>query len=473
MALEPHLEPPVLDKSLSGPGGPVRSLLLESYSLREPSISLFLYHGRDPITWKQLVPWNLLRTALWSRVTMDEYTAARDPRIPKRPKCDDFASNGALCRTPTKPERTPLAVPPQPSVKQAPAPFQQATADIILRSSDAVDFRVRSAILAEASRVFRNMLSPTSLKRKADNPDDPTVDGLPVIRCAERAELLYVILLFCYPIEDPDVKSGQSLCDVLKVALNYEMDYIVKKVIKQFTEYASKEPLKMYMHACRHKWPQGMAIAARASLGRPIQPADLAELEDVENKRFISALELLRLQSYHKTCGHIASNVIGTVSENSTQMKLPWLPHGNWVWFNCPHRHPTAPVEHVQIQGGAELIASRWWTAYLRKAQEKLRCRPSGGTLLDTKPFAAFAAAATEHCTQCKRQVIEDLLTFNNLLAQEVEKAIEEVRLACARDRKLNQAPVQVDFDHKSEDKAFGAHLPITPWSVLFVSVPL
>lgn len=397
---------------------------------------------------------------------MDTYSALRDPRLPKRPKCDDFASNSVMYSASAdfKPENPPAVI-PNPT-KHAPPPFNQPTADAVLRSCDAVDFRVRSAILSEASRVFRAVFSSTSAKRKAGNSDETTADELPLVRCSEKAELLHVLLLFCYPVEDPEIRSGEALCDILKVALNYEMDYVVKKVIKQFTELAATKPLKMYMHACRRMWPQGMGIAARASLSRPIQPADLAEFEDVESKRFISALELVRLQAYHKTCGQVASGVIGTVSgpDNSIHLKLPWLPHGNWVWFNCPHRPHTAPVEQVQIQNGVELIAAKWWATYLRKAQDKLRCRPSGGTLLDTKPFAAFAAAATEHCALCKRQVIEDLLTFNNLLAQEVEKAVEEVRLRFCRARALlsPEAPGnQVVFDCKSEDRALAA--PTTP----------
>ncbi|KAI0091566.1 hypothetical protein BDY19DRAFT_633700 [Irpex rosettiformis] len=361
---------------------------------------------------------------------MDSYISSRDPRLVKRPRSDasEFSSN-RLVSSPEKHIQTRGDHPP--AAKLAPAPFDQASGDVIIRTMDSVDFRVKSAILAEASAYFRAWFSKSApAKRAATSIGDVDPDGLPIFRVNENAELLNVVLRFCYPVDEPCIKSALALCDVLVVAMRYEMDYVVRKLIRVFKSFAEKEPLKMYMFACRRKWPVGITLAAKASLTRPIQISDLVELENIADNQFISGLELLRLQAYHKACGQAASCVIGfmySADMTSSQLKLPWLPTGEWAWFTCQHKNALSTAEKVFIQNNAELPAAKWWTIYLRKAQEKLRSRPSGATVLDAKPFAAFAAAAMEHCGLCKRQAIEDLLTFNNLLAHQVEKAVGEV----------------------------------------------
>ena len=309
----------------------------------------------------------------------------------------------------------------------------RSSADVILRSMDLVDFRVKSAILVEASAHFRVMFAKNPpVKRTVTSLGGADSSELPIVRLPENAELLNVVLRFCYPVEEPCIKSPLALCDVLTVAMRYEMEYVVRKLVRIFATFAEKEPMKMFMFACRRKWPVGISLAAKASLIRPIQLSDLTESENIAQNQFITGSELLRLQMYHKACGQAASSVIGllySADMASTQLKLPWLSKGEWAWFSCQHKNAVSMSEKVCIQDNVELPAAKWWTIYLRKAQEKLRSRPTGATVLDTKPFAAFAAAAMEHCGLCKRQVIEDLLAFNNLLAQQVEKAVSEVRV--------------------------------------------
>ncbi|KAI0766019.1 hypothetical protein BC629DRAFT_1647970 [Irpex lacteus] len=198
-----------------------------------------------------------------------------------------------------------------------------------------------------------------------------------------------------------------------------------QRLFRIFDTHSEKDPLKMYMFACRHKLPKGIASAARATLNRPIQMLDVARLETSQR----TSSSLIRLQAYHKACGQAASSVIGaiyayTADLTSNELKLPWLPMGEWTWFTCQHNNSVSATEMVIIQNNVELPAAKWWTNYLRKAQEKLRNRPTGAAVQDMKPFSAFAAAATDHCGLCKRHVISDLHTFNNLLAHQVERAV-------------------------------------------------
>lgn len=70
-------------------------------------------------------------------------------------------------------------------------------ADVILRSCDSVDFRVRKSILSEVSGFFKDMFSllqPEYISSSASGNDN--VDRLSVVPVAEDKEALYLFLRF-------------------------------------------------------------------------------------------------------------------------------------------------------------------------------------------------------------------------------------------------------------------------------------
>ncbi|KAA1476550.1 hypothetical protein DENSPDRAFT_785206, partial [Dentipellis sp. KUC8613] len=77
-------------------------------------------------------------------------------------------------------------------------PFDAANADVILRSSQSVDFRVRKANLSDASPFFETMFSlpqqgPSADGHRSRNGDD-YVDGLPVVQMQESTTTLQHLL---------------------------------------------------------------------------------------------------------------------------------------------------------------------------------------------------------------------------------------------------------------------------------------
>lgn len=76
----------------------------------------------------------------------------------------------------------------QAQIRDAWPPFHNdPNADIILRASDNVDFRVVRCILAKASQAFRDMFAaqpspPISSRADADAESEDIRDGLPVVR---------------------------------------------------------------------------------------------------------------------------------------------------------------------------------------------------------------------------------------------------------------------------------------------------
>jgi hypothetical protein len=72
--------------------------------------------------------------------------------------------------------------------------FDVSDTNLIIRSSDLVDFRVHKPVLAMASPFFKDLLS---LPQPSDSE---TVDGLPVVQLPEGSELLNSLVSILYPV---------------------------------------------------------------------------------------------------------------------------------------------------------------------------------------------------------------------------------------------------------------------------------
>lgn len=121
-----------------------------------------------------------------------------------------------------------------PIVTLANAPFDKSNADIILRSSDNVDFRVFKQLLIIASPFFESMFT-------LSQPADLEIvsfqclkDSLPVVPLSESSEVVEALLMFCYPrwSQKPVLGTLEEIQDVLEAAIKYEMED-VKNVIQE------------------------------------------------------------------------------------------------------------------------------------------------------------------------------------------------------------------------------------------------
>jgi BTB/POZ domain len=73
-------------------------------------------------------------------------------------------------------------------------PSDASDANLVIRSSDFVNFKVHKLVLAVASPFFKDLLS------LPQPPDSESVDGLPVVQLSEDSELLSTLVSMLYPI---------------------------------------------------------------------------------------------------------------------------------------------------------------------------------------------------------------------------------------------------------------------------------
>ncbi len=98
----------------------------------------------------------------------------------------------------------------------ASAPFDNLTADLVVRTSDHTQFHVVKAILSVASPVFADMFRvAANLPPETVSPCD-YIDGVPVVEVTEDRKTIDTILRLCYPVNNP-ILSDTDIDTIVRV----------------------------------------------------------------------------------------------------------------------------------------------------------------------------------------------------------------------------------------------------------------
>ena len=149
-------------------------------------------------------------------------------------------------------------------------------ANITLRSSDRVNFRVHKALLAMSSPFFEHLLS------LPQPPDSEIVDDLPVVQLFEDAELLNSLLSLLYPIPPVIPGSYEKVFALLAACQKYDMvsiqSYIRAEIERgTFPAPVGAQSFGAYALASRLGLIPEMENAAELTLGQPMTFESLGE----------------------------------------------------------------------------------------------------------------------------------------------------------------------------------------------------
>ncbi|KAJ6540451.1 hypothetical protein B0H19DRAFT_1239718 [Mycena capillaripes] len=253
-------------------------------------------------------------------------------------------------------------------------PFNDPAADVILSSSDGVDFRVYRLVLSLLSSVFKDMFSVPQPQ------DDPAV---PSITMAESAVVLDGVLRFCYP--------GADTVGITPTAKQYVQGYM------------DAQPIAVFAIACRHEWRELATDAARRSLELPIRAFD----EQTPELTGVDAAHYHTLLKYHAACG---------AASKKTVEVLRWLeaPPDEGIWWKCTPR--------------TLWPARDWFITYLTAVKDVVAGRPLAR--LDDPEFMVKAVKGLSKCTQCRYSGFAQLRPFVvNTLGPRIRSVIDEVSL--------------------------------------------
>ncbi|KAJ6564894.1 hypothetical protein DFH09DRAFT_1363900 [Mycena vulgaris] len=290
---------------------------------------------------------------------------------------------------------------PPPSSSLIPGPpFNDPDADVILRSSDGIDFRVHRVILSQASPFFKNMFP---LPQPNSEPE------LPTISMAESSSVLEEVLRFWYPGAVPvAVRTLDKFREMAEILfLKYDMQFLVPRAKRDLRDYMAEDPVAVFAIACRLSWKDIALDSAKSTLRIPLRtfeahrPAYLA---------YISADTFYTLLHYHSTCAKVA-----TSAASSTEL----IPVSG-----CPS--PSSHCPSIDVQNWS---VKTWFGAYVNGLKELLATAPC--TRLDSPELfkPAEDQMAQYSCLHCSRNAHRLMMGFGATLKAKIEQEIESVEL--------------------------------------------
>ena len=324
------------------------------------------------------------------------------------------------------PPASPTPIPPE---NLAPAPFDDARADLILQSSDKVHFRVFKIILSLASSIFDDMFSI---------PSPPIHDKVQVVPLSEHSTALDVALRHIYPVRTPTAE-GNTLhyASILaEFARKYQVEALDKFITDYLVESAERDPMGVYAIAATYGYNSIGANAAKSCLKLPFADLQSSYLQCA------TAEQILELLRYHVACGEAASVLASSNRTwfSSLSRNGIFAPkHGSSEWSTCRSCSMLDFIPQTSEDNSAGSLARKsgprcLWN-YLYRSALVLAHHPTAE--VTTEAFIL----KTNDCHSCAQSMRGDMLEVGAVLGREIKNAIERVSLS------LHHCPMSAMFN--------------------------
>jgi len=324
--------------------------------------------------------------------------------------------------------------PSNPSKAADPGPPFNSTsrADIILRSSDGVEFYVMKAFLIYASQVFDTMFT---LPQSNNSNEKQSTNGLDVVVMAEDSKMLRWMLLFCYPGSHPMPEETEDILNLASIADKYDMDAISKEVqeILVASSTIKEDPLRIFAIAVHHGWESVGRAAARSTLALRLQ-----DLPSSNELAIISGMDLYHLTQYRYQCSSAIRKWISQKGAVFLGRQREGLDTFVWWKVNYLQRNNHCMTQRIfdykpsgrgekAITISCEGLTSPWWTEYIKSILKELEFCPFEGTIYDDGGCTSEALTGAASCSFCAASAYKDFPVYKELLAKGIAEVIDEV----------------------------------------------
>ncbi|KAI0046374.1 hypothetical protein FA95DRAFT_1606948 [Auriscalpium vulgare] len=294
------------------------------------------------------------------------------------------------------------------TARDAPPPFDHAHADLVLRSSDGMRFRVFKPILSLASPVFSDMLDLGAPLEGTPAASDEKCGELPMVTLSEDARTLDLLLRWCYPVKAQKLSPLEDVRRLVAVAQKYGIEAFDDVLDDALQAHFKSDPVGVFAIAVAYNLEEIAKTAARSALRIP--------LRRIVSSRFagLAGGALNVLVEYHLECGEAASAVASrrdyfTVVDNLIGLHSP-------PCSSCCCLDVGIPVDDNSW------YAPRLLWRYLDKAGRSLLLRPHEETIRSKSPISTCNG-----CTRYSVQRAEGMKQFEHRFVREVNAAITQV----------------------------------------------
>jgi hypothetical protein len=296
-------------------------------------------------------------------------------------------------------------------------PFDDADADVILQSSDQVDFHVYRIILSKSSSFFKSMFS-------LPQPDAASIpEKRPVIKLTENSRTIEVLLASIYPAVSVDTEplSLADMIDALAAAKKYDMDAASQRLNEKFavSKVVQDIPIEAFCVAYSNELGKAACVAAKASLKYRMN------LDDIGDKlQYTNGPALYHLWKFHRACSTTAAEAV-------SGRDLTWItnsdtePHRTWFLYDTNLRACICRKYEYKVGPTASpWFATAPWHNYITRAHNVLLQQPCAEAVAHDS--VCGPSYKEEMCHTCTRGLF-DLPEFIRLLGEEVERRLSMV----------------------------------------------
>ncbi|KAK7046308.1 hypothetical protein R3P38DRAFT_3257700 [Favolaschia claudopus] len=292
-------------------------------------------------------------------------------------------------------------------------PFNDPSADTILRTSDGVAFRVYRAVLVCASPFFRQLFSLPHADTEAETP---------LLPIDESSHIFDRFLRMWYPGADTLVAFDglEELDTFVELILGkYDMQFLTPLLQKHIHTYIETHCIGVFAIACYRGWRDVAQAAAKQALKTDL----FAVLGDTKSKpqlKHLSAGHFQALLKYHHACG---------VAAASTGRMLP-CSSAEYCWLKCNQCAAYTQQYEPIATGLPHRVHPRAWIfEYLDEASAMLTLKPRATFYALNSLVSAHIRAAT--CNgPCRAQGPRDIAAFiTDKYLPAVNAAIDSVEL--------------------------------------------
>lgn len=227
-------------------------------------------------------------------------------------------------------------------ITSLPKYLDMPNADVILKTSDLVHFRVHKSVLVASSPFFGDMFS------LPQPPNDPLAASyaLPVVHLSENAVVLNSLISMLYPVPPEIPPSSDNILALLAAATKYDMDTVQSSIR---TEVGRRGLLssndagvfRVYATAYRNGLIPELEAAARLTLGHPLTFESLGDELKLFEGRALRDLVEFRLRSIRSFCSKWES----FSSLESGPFKSWSNCRKDYTWIQDCRRFGSIPVE--------------------------------------------------------------------------------------------------------------------------------
>jgi hypothetical protein len=314
--------------------------------------------------------------------------------------------------------------------------------DIIIRSSDQVDFHVYKTLLSFSSPFFSNLFSfpPPTLASSGSNE---VKDGKPVVCLPEGSDALEKLLVLCQPLSSKcySFNNLDGVAQAHEAAHKYLVPGGTEAIAACLIEpkFLTAQPHRVFAIACYRRLPDVAKAAALAALSMDVVPPD-----GIEELALISGRHLAALQRFWTQCSAYARRIIqryyDAVDARELLIDDPNQTHVagySCVWWNTdghseqcggPQFETFRNLAEEQAGDGPDVWPSKWLQQHMSAASDAVAARPLDSVALQAICGSMESLHVIAQCTLCASRAPADLMMVAHTVSRQISQGNTRVR---------------------------------------------